>query len=118
VSGALNRVTGQPFSAQEETETIQTLADGTHINNGTQKVVHYRDSLGRTRTERTAMQPPGLMAASAGTPPIFIEVADPVAGYRYSFDSISHTAHRTTFGPIRVGKMLPSLANTAYAVAG
>jgi len=26
-----NGVTGQPYSAHEETETVQTLADGTHI---------------------------------------------------------------------------------------
>lgn len=115
--GPLNRVTGQPFSAQEETETVQTLADGTHINNGTQKVMHYRDSLGRTRTEQTPMQPPGLMAASAGAPPIFIEIVDPVGGFRYSFDSINHTAHRSPIGPIRVRKMLPSLASPAYRVA-
>jgi hypothetical protein len=109
-------VTGQPFSAQEETETVQTLADGTHITNGTQKVMHYRDSLGRTRTERTLVQLPGFLAASAPAPPVFIEVADPVGGYRYSFDSSSHTAHRSPFGPVRVRKMLPSPASSAYAV--
>jgi hypothetical protein len=122
VGGPLSRVTGQPFSAQEETETVQTLADGTHINNGTQKVMHYRDSLGRTRTERTPMRPPGFMAASGPAPPVFIEIVDPVGGYRYSFDSNSHTAHRspfgpTPFGPARVGKVLASPANPAYAVA-
>jgi hypothetical protein len=114
--GPLNRVTGQPFSAQEETETVQTLADGTHITNGTQKVMHYRDSLGRTRTERTPMQLPGFLGASGAAPPVFIEIADPVAGYRYSFDSNGHTAHRAPFGPVRVRKMLPSPAGSAYAV--
>jgi hypothetical protein len=113
----LNGVTGQPFSAQEETETVQTLDDGTHITNGTQKVMHYRDSLGRTRTERTPMQPPGFMAASAPAPPIFIEIADPVGGYRYSFDSNSHTAHRSPFGPARAGKVLAPPATTASVTA-
>ena len=117
VGGPLNRVPGQPFSAQEETETVQTLADGTRITNGTPKVMHYRDSLGRTRTERTPMQPPGFMAASAPAPPVFVEIADPVGGYRYSFDSNSHTAHRSPFGPVRVGKVLASPASPAYAVA-
>jgi len=116
VSGPLNRVTGQPFSAQEETETVQTLADGTHITNGTQKVVHYRDSLGRTRTERTPMQPPGFMAVSAPAPPIFIEIVDSVGGNRYSFDSNNHTAHRSPLGPVRAGKVLASPASPAYAV--
>jgi hypothetical protein len=63
------------------------------------------------------MQPPGFLAASAGAPPIFIEIVDPVGGFRYSFDSISYTAHRSPMGPIRVGKMLPSPATPAYRVA-
>lgn len=96
----MSRATGQPFSAQEETETIQTLSDGTHINNGLRKVTFYRDSLGRTRTERTAPQPPGLPRDSA--PLVFIEIEDPVAGFRYTLDSNSHTAHRMPIAPIRV----------------
>jgi hypothetical protein len=96
---SFNGVTGQPFSAMEETETIQTLADGTHITQGVQKVMYYRDSLGRVRTERTALQPPGFPAASS--PPVFIEIQDPVGGYRYSFESKSSTVHRTPYGPNR-----------------
>jgi len=45
------------------------------------------------------MQPPGFMTAGS-TPPVFIEIVDPVAGVRYSFDSNSRTAHRSTFGPV------------------
>jgi len=106
VGGPLNRVTGQPFSAQEETETVQTLADGTHITNGTQKVMHYRDSLGRTRTERTPMQALRFIAASAPAPPVFIEIADPVGGYRYSFDSNSQygASLAVRSGAVRSGK--------------
>lgn len=97
--GPFNGVKDQPYSAQQETQTVQTLADGTHIANGVQKVMFYRDSLGRTRTERTAIQPPGFPGTS--TPPVFIEITDPVAGVRYSFDSNSHTAHRSPFGPMK-----------------
>jgi hypothetical protein len=86
-------VTGQPYSAQQEMQSIQTLADGTHITNGVHKVVFYRDSLGRTRTERTLLQPPATAGKSA--PLIFTEISDPVSGNRYVFDSNSHTAHRT-----------------------
>jgi hypothetical protein len=113
--GPFNGVKEQPYSAQEDTETIQTLADGTHINNGTQKMTYYRDSLGRTRTERTAMQPPGFMAA-ASTPPVFIEIADPVAGVRYSFDSNSHTAYRSRFGPVE--RQVPASPPSGRAVNG
>jgi hypothetical protein len=97
-----NMVTGQPYSAQQETQTVQTLQDGTHITNGVQKVKLYRDSQGRTRTERTAQQPPGILSAS--TPPVFIEVSDPVAGYRYTFDSISQKVYRSPSAPLRVPK--------------
>jgi hypothetical protein len=97
-----NMITGQPYSAQQETQTIQTLEDGTHITNGVQKVKLYRDSQGRTRTERTAQQPPGVLSAS--TPPVFIEVSDPVAGYRYTFDSTSQRAYRSPSAPLRVPK--------------
>jgi hypothetical protein len=96
-----NGVTGQPFSAMQETETIQTLADGTHITQGVQKVMYYRDSLGRVRTERTALQPPGFADVSQ-KPPVFIEIQDPVGGYRYMFDSNSRTVRRVPYGPLRV----------------
>jgi hypothetical protein len=96
-----NGVTGQPFSAMQETETIQTLADGTHITQGVQKVMYYRDSLGRVRTQRTALQPPGFADASQ-KPPVFIEIQDPVGGYRYVFDSNGSTVRRMPYGPMRV----------------
>ena len=76
--GSLRPVAGHPFSAVEETQTVQTLADGTHITQGSQKVTYYRDSLGRMRTERTVMPPPGFLSSEA--PPAFIEIVDPVAG--------------------------------------
>jgi hypothetical protein len=95
-------VTGQPYSAQQETQTIRTLEDGTHINEGVQKMKQYRDSQGRTRTERTARQPPGVLSAS--TPPVFIEVSDPVGGYRYTFDSTSQKAYRSPSVPLRMPK--------------
>jgi hypothetical protein len=95
-----NGVTGQPFSATQETETIQTLADGTHITQGIQKVMYYRDSLGRVRTERTPLQPPGFADASQKLP-VFIEIQDPVGGYRYSYVSNGSTVQRMPYGPIR-----------------
>jgi hypothetical protein len=108
---AFNGVTGQPFSAMQESETIQTLADGTHITQGVQKVMYYRDSLGRVRTERTAVPPPGFADASQKLP-VFIEIQDQVGGYRYSFDSNSKTVHRFPMGPNR-----PIARNAAGFVA-
>jgi hypothetical protein len=96
-AGPLRAVTGQPYSAQQETERIQTLADGTHITQPSQKVVYYRDSQGRTRTKRTMPAAPGFPVAVK--PPVFIDISDPVAGYRYTLEPNGHTAHRTSFGP-------------------
>jgi hypothetical protein len=115
--GNPNGVTGQPFSALEESETVQTLADGTHITSREQKVMHYRDSLGRTRTEHTPMPMPGFLGATAPAPPVFTEIVDPVAGYRYSFDSNSHTAHRVPMAPMaRMGKVTASSSRPVPAL--
>jgi hypothetical protein len=103
-------VTGHPYSAEEDTQTIRTLGDGTHITLGVQKTMIYRDSLGRTRTERTPRQMPGPLGAGS-TPPVFIEVTDPVAGYRYVFDSNSTVVHRSRFGQLHsVSKLPPATA--------
>jgi hypothetical protein len=99
-------ITGQPYSAQQEIQTIQTLSDGTHITSGLQKVTYYRDSLGRTRIERTPAPMPGFLGSSpADEPLVFITITDPIAGYSYSFDSKSHTAHRSPL-PVQISKGL------------
>jgi len=66
-------VTGAPYSAEEVTEHVQTLADGTHITQPSSKTIFYRDSLGRTRIERAFPLPPG---ASGATGPNFIEISE------------------------------------------
>src|SRR5690242_13253532 len=83
---------GQPYSAEQVTERVQTLADGTHITQNAQTSKFYRDSAGRSRIEHTFTPPPGAMMASP--PPSFIQIMDPVAGYHYTLDSRSHTARR------------------------
>ena len=78
-----------PYSAVGESSSLQTLADGTHIirNATTEKV--YRDSQGRTRTERP------LCRRSMDDPDaVYVEIRDPVAGYAYLLDVQEHTAHR------------------------
>jgi hypothetical protein len=63
-------VTNSPYSAEEVSEMLQTLADGTHLRQKYPAVKMYRDSKGRTRTERT-------------TNPVMIEISDPVAHVHY-----------------------------------
>src|SRR5215472_15356057 len=45
-------VTGRPFSATEQRHTVQTLGDGTKIEN-TDSDKYFRDDQGRTRIERS-----------------------------------------------------------------
>src|SRR5208282_4414639 len=65
-----------PYSAEEATETTQTLADGTHI---TQKnlVKVYQDSQGRTRHE-SFRSPRGTEGQE--DLPVMVNIFDPVAG--------------------------------------
>ena len=91
-------VTGMPYSAQEVTEHVQTLADGTRITQPSQQVTYYRDSQGRTRTERTIPLPPG-MASQANAAPAFIDIFDAVSGARYTLDPRSKTARKVEIPP-------------------
>ncbi len=97
-SGAISggTVTGAPYSAEEVTEQIQTLADGTHISQPAPKVKYYRDSQGRTRTERTFPLPAGAFAAGVDAPTL-IEIFDPVSGARYTLEPRTHTARKISF---------------------
>ena len=86
-------VTGAPYSAEQVTEHVQTLADGTHITQPAQTTKLYRDSAGRTRTERSFPLPPGVVSKGSDTPS-FIEIFDPVAGAHYTLEPRNHTARR------------------------
>ncbi len=66
------------MSATEVNKTVQTLSDGTEIQN-VHTTVFYRDSLGRTRTEPEKGQ---------------ILIMDPVAGVRITLNPSTKTAMR------------------------
>jgi hypothetical protein len=82
-------VTGAPYSAEEVTERVQTLADGTHVTQPAVKVKMYRDSVGRTRTERS-------MAGLPGQPefPAMIMITDPVAHVMYRLSQSDKVAYK------------------------
>jgi hypothetical protein len=79
IMGAAASLAGCPFSAVIETESTQTLADGTHIQRKFKAVV-YRDSLGRIRYETYAPTDPDKDFPEA---PNMIHIYDPVAGFWY-----------------------------------
>jgi hypothetical protein len=78
-----------PYSAVQESSTVQTLADGTHISRKPTSEKIYRDSQGRIRTERPFCQ--GIADAPDAA---VIEIHDPVSGYVYILDEQNHVAHR------------------------
>jgi hypothetical protein len=85
-------VTGSPYSAEEVSETVQTLADGTHVTQTTPVIHKYRDSEGRTRTERPALMMPRADVDS----PVVAIILDPVEGVQYVLDPENKVAHRQT----------------------
>ena len=92
-------VTGQPYSADEKTESVQTLSDDTHITNTTTARI-YRDSQGRTRRELTLPEFKG-----EGKPHVLITINDPVSGVNYTLDPESKVAHKMTTVTIASAKM-------------
>ena len=80
-------VTGAPYSAVQTTQSQRVLADGNQVSRTEQSKV-YRDSQGRTRSERTITPP-----ASSGKQPYTVAtIVDPVGGYRYLLNSSNMTA--------------------------
>jgi hypothetical protein len=94
-------VTGTPYSAEEVSENVQTLADGTHITHKS-TVKMYRDSEGRTRTERF-MAAPGANAADG---PVIVEISDPVAHVHYTLSTADKTAHKRALAPLESRRAL------------
>jgi hypothetical protein len=66
---------GSPFSASQQSHTLQTLGDGTKIER-TETSQYYRDSQGRTRVD-----------TGSGT----TVIQDPVAGFMATLDTASKT---------------------------
>ena len=84
----IRTITGEPFSAEEESERSQVLADGTHVSQ-TAKVHNYRDSEGRTRSEGVPAQ-----LQDGGSFPTIVNISDPVAGVRYILETRRQLARR------------------------
>ncbi len=88
-----------PYSAEEIVEPSQTLADGTHVRLRPRTTHYYRDSMGRTRTER----PFNLGASTKVEPEVVIDIRDPNAGFQYVLDTQNHVVHRVKL-TIRTGQ--------------
>jgi hypothetical protein len=87
-------VKGAPFSATSNSETTQTLQDGTVIHR-TSTGALYRDSEGRSRREVT-FSGVGPLAAEGGARNM-VSISDPVAGVHYMLNPEKKIAHKMTF---------------------
>lgn len=80
MSQAAKVVKNAPYTANEVTETTQTLGDGNRIVNRTSASV-TRDSEGRTRREESGVKVGSLQASG----PKIVTINDPVAHTQYMF---------------------------------
>ena len=97
-------VTGSPFSADATTTVVQTLGDGTRIEQrATAKF--YRDGTGRVRREMTVI---GLDALNPSTEPRTVITFDSVPGdsLPYSLDAVRRTAARLPRNAFRYCRQL------------
>jgi hypothetical protein len=100
--GISNKVVqGAPYSATAVTQFTQTLSTGDHIQRTTSASV-ARDSLGRTRMDRS-LATVGALSATGGGHDRAIIIHDPVAGMSYALDPASHTARSTPIPAARAG---------------
>jgi hypothetical protein len=114
-------VADAPYSGDEVNETVQTLADGTHITHTMAGPHVSRDSAGRTRVERALVQRPTGMPATVGFPadvPTIVEITDPVAGCRYVLDPMNRIAHRTAIQARPEPMARPAPAGLGSGAAG
>jgi hypothetical protein len=119
-------ITGAPYSAERVDEHVQTLADGTHINETYPETKFYRDSMGRTREERPVFRGPIERHADAAKGPLVVEINDPVARVRYIFIVGETVAHRQELpeGPqhpnsrVQTGQPIGGVAGGVISVAG
>ena len=89
-------ITGAPYSGREIREIpARTNPNGRQTAPVTRAgTATYRDSAGRTRADKTAIQSRGGTRNSNSDELGFAEIDDPVAGFRYILDSVDHEAYR------------------------
>jgi hypothetical protein len=109
-------ITGAPYSGEQVHETVQTLADGTHITRTMPATKVYRDSLGRTRTERQMFRGPVGIAPNVPDTPLIIEIVDPVGQSRYTLDTQNKVAHRQEFAASRPEKIASTTVSAGAIV--
>ncbi len=99
-------VKGAPYSATITNESVQTLADGTHIVQSSSGLT-ARDSQGRTRQDAPL---PAIGNLSAADAPHLVFLQDPVAGTSYTLNLTDKTAWKNPMPP--AGTSMAGVAGT------
>src|SRR4030095_12830400 len=102
--------TGAPFSADVVSETIQTLQDGTRIVQRFEGRI-YRDSKGRTRSERT------YQIGGTSEQKQTINIYDPVADASTRLDSDSRTGRKSVYPKLAPPPQQTPVSSNASAEA-
>lgn len=84
-------VVGAPYSAELVMERSQSLSNGAGISMIFVPRLTYRDSQGRTRTERWVT---GQVNSDSNRSSRIVQIVDPIAGYHYVLDPEEKVAHR------------------------
>lgn len=107
-------VTGAPYSGEEVSESVRVGLDGTRFTQKTPGRKVWRDTEGRTRTER-----PFFMGPNQPQSPLMVEITDPVAGYKYTLDTQKKVAHRQAIqaAPARGGARAGVVGSASGGVA-
>lgn len=84
---AMRQVTDAPYSGELIFEHTRTLADGNPVTEQQHAQVTFRDSLGRTRTERALGMPEDSDIR-------IVQIDDPVEQIAYILDPVNKIAHR------------------------
>jgi hypothetical protein len=95
VGGPGAAVKGAPYSATITNESVQTLADGTHITQSSSGST-ARDSQGRTRQDAPL---PAIGNLSAADAPHLVFLQDPATGTSYTLNLTDKTAWKNPMPP-------------------
>ena len=106
IGGPGAAVKGAPYSAAITNESVQTLADGTHIVQSSSGST-ARDSQGRSRQDAPL---PAIGNLSAADAPHLVFLQDPVAGTSYTLNLTDKTAWKNPMPP--GGTSVPGTAVT------
>ena len=110
--GPLAPVKSAPYSATATNESVQTLADGTHITQSSTGSV-ARDSQGRTRQD-TPLPPLGALAPADA--PHLVTIKDPVAAVGYTLNLTDKTAWKHVMLPSKAGIASTEVSTDAVVV--